>query len=208
MRNNTRLLPAGISAAGLVLVLALLFVLAGCQTVPIGPAPSQAWSVRRQSLQTLSRFGLNGRVAVAVGNQGFNAGLRWMQSAAVTHLTLTGPLGAGGVEVTADGDDLTVVTSSGKRLGNAAARTELEDKLGFEPPLTSLRYWVLGVPDPGAGAAASQLDSQQRLTRLTQEGWQVDYTSYMPVGAEWLPRLLTLSREGVRVRMVVDGWQL
>lgn len=208
MRNNTRLLPAGIPSAGLVLVLALVFVLAGCQTVPVAPAPPQAWSVRRQSLQTLSRFGLNGRVAVAVGNQGFNAGLRWMQSAAVTHLTLTGPLGAGGVEVTADGDDLTVVTSSGKRLGNAAARTELEGKLGFQPPLTSLRYWVLGVPDPGAGAATSQLDSQQRLTRLTQEGWQVDYTAYMPVGAEWLPKLLTLSREGVRVRMVVDGWQL
>lgn len=204
MRNNTRLFPAGVLLAGLALVLAL----AGCQTVPVAPAPSQAWSVRRPALQNLSRFGLNGRVAVAVGNQGFNAGLRWMQSAAVTHLTLTGPLGAGGVEVTADGGDLSVATSSGKRLGNAAARTELEDKLGFQPPLNSLRYWVLGVPDPAAGAATVQLDSQQRLTRLTQEGWQIAYTSYMPVGAEWLPRLLTLRREGVRVRMVVDGWQL
>jgi len=109
--------------------------------------------------------------------------------------------------VTADGRDLSVVTSSGKRLGNADARAELEDKLGFEPPLTSLRYWVLGVPDPGAPAAV-QLDSQQRLTELTQDGWRIDYTSYMPVGAEWLPRLLTLQRAEVRVRMVVDGWQL
>jgi outer membrane lipoprotein LolB len=66
---------------------------------------------------------------------------------------------------------------------------------------------VLGVPDPGTPASV-QLDSQQRLAALTQEGWQVDYGSYMPVGAEWLPRLLTLHREGVRVRMVVDGWQL
>ena len=207
MRNDARALPAGLELAGLALALALVFALAGCQTVPVVPAPSVAWSVRRPALQTLDRFGLNGRVAVAVGNQGFNAGLRWTQSAAVTHLALTGPLGAGGVEVTADGGDLSVVTSNGRHLGNAAARTQLEDKLGFEPPLTSLRYWVLGVPDPTVPASV-QLDSQQRLAGLTQGGWQVDYTSYMPVGAEWLPRLLTLHRAGVRVRMVVDGWQL
>jgi outer membrane lipoprotein LolB len=187
--------------------LALVVVLAACQTVPVAPAPSLAWSVRRPALQNLARFGLNGRVAVAVGRQGFNAGLRWAQSGGMTHLALMGPLGAGGVEVTADGADLSVVTSNGKRLGSGAARAELEDKLGFEPPLTSLRYWVLGVPDPAAPASV-QLDSQQRLMQLTQEGWRVDYTAYMPVGAEWLPRLLTLQRQDVRVRMVVDAWQL
>ena len=203
MRNDTSFAAAGVWLAGLALVLTL----AACQTVPVAPAPSVAWSVRRPALQNLERFGLNGRVAVAVGKQGFNAGLRWTQSAAVTHLALTGPLGAGGVDVTANGGDLSVVTSSGKHLGNADARTELEDKLGFEPPLTSLRYWVLGVPDPGTPASV-QLDSQQRLTGLTQDGWRIDYSAYMPVGAEWLPRLLTLRRNDVRVRMVVDGWQL
>lgn len=198
-----RLPRAGLVPAGLALALAL----GACQTVPVAPAPSVAWNVRRPALQNLSRFGLNGRVAVAVGKQGFNAGLRWTQSGATTSLALTGPLGAGGVQVTADGDQLSVVTSNGKHLGDTQARAELQDKLGFEPPLTSLRYWVLGVPDPAA-AASVQLDPQQRLTGLTQDGWQVDYGSYMPVGAEWLPRLMTLRREGVRVRVVVDGWQL
>lgn len=203
MRNDTSPVPAGLLSAGLALVLAL----AACQTVPVVPAPSVSWNVRRPALQALGRFGLNGRVAVAVGSQGFNAGLRWMQAAAVTHLALTGPLGAGGVEVTANGDKLSVVTSNGKSLGNDAARTELVDKLGFEPPLTSLRYWVLGVPDPTTPASV-QLDSRQRLAQLTQDGWQITYSAYMPVGAEWLPKLMTLRRENVRVRMVVDGWQL
>ena len=203
MRNNTRALAAGLLLAGL----AFALMLAGCQTVPVAPAPLVAWTVRRPALQHLDRFGLNGRVAVAVDKQGFNAGLRWNQSGAMTRIALTGPLGAGGVAVTAEGGDLSVVTASGKRLDAAAARTELEDKLGFEPPISSLRYWVLGVPDPGAPASV-QLDPQQRLIRLTQEGWQIDYAAYMPVGAGWLPRMLTLQRAGVRVRMVVDGWQL
>ncbi|HVS75389.1 MAG TPA: lipoprotein insertase outer membrane protein LolB [Steroidobacteraceae bacterium] len=203
MRSNTRLPAALMVWTGA----ALALTLAGCQTVPVAPAPAVAWSVRRPALQTLERFGFNGRVAVAVANQGFNAGLRWGQAGAVTRLTLTGPLGAGGVRVTANGEDLDVVTSNGKRLGNAAARAELEDRLGFEPPIESLRYWVLGVPDPGAPAAVN-LDSRQRLTRLTQDGWRIDYGAYMPVGAEWLPRLMTLRRGEVRVRMVVDEWQL
>jgi outer membrane lipoprotein LolB len=203
MRNDVRLPRAGLALAGLALAVAL----AACQTVPVAPAPAVAWNVRRPALQNLGRFGLNGRVAVAVGKQGFNAGLRWMQAGALTSLALTGPLGAGGVQVTAQGGNLSVVTSSGKHLGDAQARAELQDKLGFEPPLTSLRYWVLGVPDPAAPASV-QFDSQQRLASLTQGGWRVDYGSYMPVGAEWLPRLMTLRREGVRVRMVVDGWQL
>lgn len=203
MRNNISLAPAGLVSAGFALILAL----AGCQTVPVPSAPAVTWNVRRPALQTLEHFGLNGRVAVAVGSQGFNAGLRWAQSRAVTQLALTGPLGAGGVQITADGGNLSVVTSSGKRLGDTQARSELEDKLGFQPPLTSLRYWVLGVPDPGSPASV-QLDSQQRLAGLSQDGWRIDYSAYMPVGAEWLPRLMTLTRQGVRVRMVVDGWQL
>jgi len=203
MRSNIRRRVTGPALAGVALTLAL----AGCQTAPVAPAPTVAWSVRRPTLQHLHRFGLDGRVAVAVGKQGFNAGIRWSQSGEVTQLALTGPLGAGGVEVTAEGAQLSVITSRGKRLGNTAARAELEEKLGFEPPLASIRYWVLGVPDPGAPASV-QLDSQQRLTRLSQDGWQVDYTSYVPVGADWLPRLLTLRRADVRVRMVVDGWQL
>lgn len=205
MRNDRRGPAVGLVLAGLALAAAVV----GCQTVPVSPAPSVSWNVRRPTLQALGHFRLNGRVAVAVGNQGFNAGLRWTQSDAVTQLALTGPLGAGGVEVTANGSDLSVVASNGKRLGNDAARAQLEDKLGFEPPLASLRYWILGVPDPDSAAPASvQFDSQQRVTQLTQDGWQIDYSAYMPVGAEWLPRLLTLRRQDVRVRMVVDGWQL
>ena len=203
MPNNIRLSPDGILLAGAMLA----WTLAGCQTVPVAPAPAVAWSVRRPALQNLDRFGFNGRVAVAVSGQGFNAGLRWGQSGELTRLTLSGPLGAGGVEVTARGGDLDVVTSRGKRLGNAAARAELEDRLGFEPPIASLRYWVLGVPDPGAPAAV-HLDSEQRLADLTQDGWQIIYGAYMPVGAEWLPRLVTLRHGQVRVRMVVDEWQL
>lgn len=181
--------------------------LSACQTVPVPPAPITAWNVTRPLLQGLDRFELNGRVAVAVGRQGFNADLRWAQRGTRTRVVLSGPFGAGATEVSDVGGALSVITSRGQHLGNAAARAVLERQLGFNPPLRSLRYWILGVPDPSLPASL-KLDAAQRLSRLEQAGWSITYRAYSPVGAEWLPRLLTVRRAAVRLRMVVDTWHL
>ena len=179
--------------------------LAGCRTAPVQPPSAQSWDVRRPQLQARDRFELKGRVAVASGAEGFNARLRWVQDGARSQVALQGPLGAGGMQVTADGPHLSIITSHGERLDSDAARTELTARLGFEPPLDSLRYWILGVPDP-ARPATEALDTQQRLESLRQSGWQIDYGGYMAVGREWLPARMTLQRASVRVRLIVDGW--
>ena len=179
--------------------------LAGCRTAPVQPPSAQSWDVRRPQLQARDRFELKGRVAVASGAEGFNARLRWVQDGARSQVALQGPLGAGGMQVTADGPHLSIITSHGERLDSDAARTELTARLGFEPPLDSLRYWILGVPDP-ARPATEALDTQQRLESLRQSGWQIDYGGYMAVGREWLPARMTLQRASVRVRLIVDDW--
>ncbi|HEY2339194.1 MAG TPA: lipoprotein insertase outer membrane protein LolB, partial [Steroidobacteraceae bacterium] len=90
---------------------ALIAVLAGCRTPPPAPAPGQSWEARRPQLQSLQHFVLRGRVAVAAGGEGFNASLRWTQEGNRTQVTLGGPLGVGGAQLTATGDDLTVITA-------------------------------------------------------------------------------------------------
>jgi outer membrane lipoprotein LolB len=181
--------------------------LAGCKTVPVShePLPTQPWEVRRAALQSRDRFDLNGRIAVAAAQEGFNARLRWQQQGARSQLALDGPLGVGGVRITSDGDTLNVINARGEQLSSDAARSEIAAKLGFEPPLESLRYWVLGVPDP-AHPADEVLDADQRLATLRQEGWQIDYGGYSAVGGQWLPSRMTLKRDDVRVRLLVDGW--
>jgi len=186
----------------------VVVMLASCRTVPVHhevPAAAQSWEARRPQLQARDKFELKGRVAVATGSDGFNARLRWTQDGKQTHMSLDGPLGAGGVQVTSDGSAVSIVTSRGDRLNNDAARAELANRLGFDPPIDNLRYWVLGVPEPSHPAQES-LDAQQRLATLEQDGWQIQYTDYMSVSGEWLPSKLTLQRQGIRVRLVVDGW--
>jgi len=183
----------------------IVVVLASCRTAPVHEGAAQSWDARRPQLQSLERFELKGRVAVAAGGEGFNARLRWSQVGSRTNMSLDGPLGTGGVQVTSDGSALSVVTSSGQHMDSDAARSELRSRLGFDPPLSSLRYWILGVPEPGPPAQES-LDTQQRLATLQQNGWQISYTDYTAVNGGWLPSKLTLQRDNVRLRVVVDGW--
>ena len=95
------------------------------------------------------------------------------------HLTLDGPLGIGGVQVNSQGETLEVVNAHGEHIGNDLARAELRTRLGFDVPLASLRYWILGVPRPDAPAEESLDPAQQRLESLTQDGWHVAYGAYV-----------------------------
>jgi outer membrane lipoprotein LolB len=185
---------------------AALTLLAGCRTAPPVAPGLPSWQLRQGELQARAHFTLKGRVAVAAGGQGFNAALRWAQQAGSSQVALEGPLGAGAVHITAQGNDLEIATANGARLHNDAARAELTARLGFDPPLASLRYWILGVPDPAQPAAETLDEAHQRLSSLEQEGWRIDYRTYMAVGDEWLPARLTLERADVRVKLIVDDW--
>jgi outer membrane lipoprotein LolB len=196
--------PSRAGAACLVVLLGL----SGCHTLTPAVSPSAPWDLRRPQLQGQEHFVLKGRVAVATGSTGFNANLRWVQEADNAHLTLEGPLGAGAVQVNSTAGTLEVVNSRGEHIGNDAARAELATRLGFEVPLASLRYWILGVPQPDVPAQESLDAAQQRLDSLVQGGWHIAYTAYGDVHGQTLPTRLTLERDAVRVRLVVDDWQL
>ncbi len=188
-------------------VAAAVFVaaLTGCKTLPPAPPESAPWEVRKSALQARDKFDLKGRIGVAVGQEGFNAKLRWQQRGTQSQLALDGPLGVGGARITSDGASLKVLNARGEQLDSEAAKHEIESKLGFEPPIASLRYWVLGVPDPSM-TADEKLDASMRLASLKQNGWQIDYTAYADVHGQALPSKATLTREGVRVRLFVDDW--
>ena len=146
-------------------------------------------------------------LAATSGNEGFSAGVRWRQDHDSATLDLSAPLGFGAAHIEQNAAGLTVTSSRGVTLEGAAASEELAKTLGFEPPLRSLRYWVLGASDPDF-ASQETIDDQQRLAHLEQDGWQVDYAQYTQVAGQWLPQQLTVTRQSLRLKLVVNAWRL
>jgi outer membrane lipoprotein LolB len=185
-----------------------LLLCAGCATTPPAtPVVLQPWEQRLPALQAITMFELDGRVAASDGKQGFSAGLRWRQQADSATLDLSAPLGFGAAHIEQGPDGLVVTTSQGVTLTDEAASQRLAATLGFEPPLRSLRYWVLGASDP-AFPAQETIDDQQRLTHLEQDGWHVDCEDYALVGQQWLPRRVTVTRQILHLKLAINTWRL
>ena len=183
----------------------VLFGLVACHT--LAPLPTTPWTERRAALQAIERFEVSGQLAAATPSEGFSAALRWQQQGATSDLLLRAPLGVGGAHLSFDGDVLRVTNSQGSQLEGAMAQAELVRLLGFEPPMTSLRYWLLGTPNP-ASTATETLDAEQRLSQLQQGEWQVDYGEYLQAAGQWLPRRMALHRGALTLKLQLSHWQL
>ena len=176
-------------------------MLSACVTTRPAPVPA-GWEQRVADLQALSAWQLDGRAAVAVGTQGWQATLNLRQRGAAAEVHLSGPFGVGALVLTRTADGLSLNGAP----PSDAVLAQLQERLGFELPIDHLRFWLLGVPDPSAAFELKRNDHDRAL-QLTQGDWSIDYDRYMSVDGDLLPAHLVLSREGVRVRIAVDRWK-
>lgn len=193
------------------LLLAATGLLVSCSSTPLRdsnwarqwPADwaQRDWAQRSATLQAFERFDVAGRMAIARGESGASATLRWQQRGDESTLELEGPLGL-------------AANRFRYRPGEESAWRTLEEQLGFALPAASLRYWLLGVADPRA-PAAEQLSSEDLpvLRSLEQAAWQLEFSQYAPIGDSGLrlptrieARHLDAAGEWIRVRLVIQRW--
>ena len=187
---------------------ALLFaatLLAGCLPAP-APAPvadpaavAAAWQTRQAALAGRDRFSLLGRLAVKGG--GLSGQLRWDQEGAGYRLRLAGPLGAGALKIEGDGRETRI---QGRDIDLVTTEPEqvLATRTGWMLPLAALRWWVLGLPEPGEPADL-QLDGEGRLTGLVQRGWTLRFEGY-DAQTPALPALIEARRGEAQATLRVE----
>jgi len=189
-----------------ILNLFLLAILAGCASNaprrPTAPLPSD--------LQQLDRWSAHGRIAVSGPAGGGSGSFDWQQQATTAQVQIRGPVGIGSVHLQVDGDaehpQLKLQTADGKTLESDAAWSELEARLGAPVPAGNLRFWMLGLAAPGEHEWREQ--DADGVTRLMQDGWQIDYQNYSTDPGLKVPMRIRASGGEARVRIVIDRWQL
>ena len=114
-------------------------------------------------------------------------------------MELSGPLGFGGARIQQSGEQLRITTGDGIAFSGDAARSELATLLGFDPPLTSLRYWVLGRGRSARECGRAHAGCRAATGQPAAGGLADSYDAYMPVQRQWLPRRLTVTHDQLAI---------
>lgn len=152
------------------------------------------------------RFELSGRVAVKLDGRGHSARMRWLHDSGSDAIWLYSPIGSTIATLTANADSATLVTARKETFRSENVQQLTREILGWDLPLPGLQHWVLGRVNPAVPVTEIERDEQKRITRLVQGDWQVDFAGYEDNGN--LPRSLLLHFADLRVRLMIDRWDL
>lgn len=182
--------------------LAVVALLGGCAVAPVTSPPTPP-----DDVAALEHWTASGRIAIAANGEGGSGSFTWEQRSEATTLSIRGPLGAGAMQVSSDGQSVAVTDSNGRRLDDAQAQGLLRQRLGIDLPVADLRYWMLGVPAPGSPSSVSDAAEAPRRV-IEQSGWHIGYDTFRAAAGVSLPERFTATQGGVRLKVVVDDWRI
>lgn len=182
---------------------------AACETAPeIAPVddPARVWAERQAALAAIEEWGAAGRLGIRSDEDSWSAGFTWEQRPADFAIRLSGPLGQGLMNLTGSPGWVEMQTSEGV-FGARTAEELMRRHAGWQVPLSGLRFWIMGRPDPDAPVDALELDPAGRVATLKQLGWDVRYEGYGEFDGHLLPTRLSLENPRLRAKLVVRSWR-
>lgn len=150
-------------------------------------------------------FAFNGRVAVKHGGERTSAGLRWVHGADEDEILLLAPLGQTAARIHRDAREV-ILDEGGRHHVAQDVGVLTHQVLGWELPLSGLRYWVMAVPAHGS-AADIRRNANGQIEVLRQDGWEIHYSRYAALAADSLPLRFVLRREQLEIMVLIDEWE-
>lgn len=184
-------------------------LLAACETTPeVVPVddPQRVWVEREKRLAAIEQWTVVGKLGVQSAQDSWSAGLTWRQGRDNYRLRLSGPLGQGLMELRGSPGLVEMHTSDDGVYRAPTAEELMQAHAGWRVPLSGLRYWILGRPDPQAPIVYLELDPGGRLAELRQLGWHIRYERYGEFDGIALPTKLTLENSRMRAKLVLRSW--
>lgn len=172
------------------------------------PSTQTVWEQRQNRISQLRDWSFAGRVAIRLQQEGWSAGVHWIQRDADYTVRVTNPFGQGVYSFAGTVQGVTLHTAKNEVFNANDAETLMREHLGWSLPIAGLGYWVRGIPDPEDTIHALRLDEKGRLARLEQAGWRIEVERYAREAELELPVKLLMQHPQMRVRLAVSRWRL
>lgn len=188
------------------------------------------------SLYQLPIWQLSGRISIRSEQDALSGALRWRQQKDAFVINFNSPLGQGAMQLSGDDIGVELRAANGRVLQADDLDQLFEEAAGWDVPLSSLRFWIFGIPSPDSKAKLQRVASpESKPARLTHEqsgpqnidnqkmnqgqplgqiieirqyDWIVEYRDYMTTGSRSLPRKLRLKNPKLKIKIVIDRWQI
>jgi outer membrane lipoprotein LolB len=183
-----------ISAVGIALLLS------ACATKPTLPEGFYSPSAKAH-LYGVKAWSLEGRIAITAKNDSWSANIEWVHQPKLEKIKLSGPLGQGAVFIELTDNAVKIDRGGGNVQTSNQPGPFINQQLGMFVPLQFLRFWVIGLPE-------SDQAYQSTSDGFVQDGWLVAYKAMQPYGIESLPHKLAVSDARVKLKLIIDQWDL
>lgn len=168
---------------------------------------NENWQQRQRILEGIEHWEFSGRIGVRDDKESHSSRIRWQQHDDDYTINLWGTLNAGATEITGTSTGVVLRQRDNVPLSATTPEQLVYDQLGYELPVTELRYWIKGIPAPDARSTPA-FDAENRLISLQQSGWSIQYLGYTNYQTESLPTRIRIEKAPLRLDFVRLDWTL
>ena len=172
----------------------------GCTTEIVAPETLYS-KTTRENLYNLEQWSFEGRLGLTGIKDSWQANINWQHRSSNEEIRLSGPLGQGATIIKLTGTLVTIDRGNDKIQTSLEPEAFISQQLGMFVPVRSLRYWVIGVSEPGSPYVEAGLG-------FRQAGWLIEYKQMQRVNAQNMPRRITVTNEKVKLKIMIDQWIL
>ncbi len=179
-------------------VAAVALILSACANVS-SISPSYDNKVEDGRLYGLEKWLLKGRLAISAPGDSWTANIEWGHLPEAEKIKLSGPLGQGAVVIELAEQSVKIDRGGGNIQTSTRPEEFINQQLGIPVPIGSLRYWAVGLPEPGSR-------SQKTVDGFVQNGWLIAYKEMQQSGLGLMPHKMAVSNARIKLKLIVDRW--
>lgn len=163
------------------------------------------WQARQRVLGELDAWSARGRIAIRTADDASSGSLSWDQTGRDFLVEIDGPLGIGGLRLEGNPDAVAV---SGSKIESATVTDparEIWRQTGLYVPVEGLRFWLLGVPQPGS-PAQTDFGADGLPALLRQSGWVIEFREYEDTQGSAMPRRIVATSGDTKLTVLIRRW--
>ena len=175
------------------------------QTQPVDDI-DQSWIKRADYLYENSHWIAKMSLVGVTDEQKFKTNVIWQQKDDAYQIKLQDFIGRTVAIIDGSEDAVFVKTSKGQQYQGDNAEALIEELFGMQIPVTGLRFWLQGLPQPNSRLDELMLSEEGLAETIRQQGWLMSYPYYVANDPFKMPSQVLLGIENLSLTVKITQW--